>query len=257
MRRSKALIDLGFGCGDQTVYLLSEDPIRGSDREYWDFRKGCVRFDYYVGVTLDRKQFQYAEERVGEFRSHSPAIRSKWPTIPDVKLCCADAAKPETWTEELKANVHTAITKTQEHWVLALDTLYHFSPSRWPIINHVSRNLNASFMAFDLCLSSSTSLRDRVVLRILTTLMGAPWANFVTVDQYREKLIAAGYAEKNITLKDISPHVFEPLAAFIEAQDRRLKVVGYSIGPFRVAQWMFAWWGRSGLVRGVIVVAKR
>ena len=255
-RRSKCLIDLGFGCGEQTIYLVSRASIRPSDREWWDCQRSCVQWDYYVGATLDRKQFQHAAERMREFRECGPHRGAKFPKLPDVKLSCEDAANPEAWSEDLKANVVTAISNTRDHWVLALDTLYHFSPSRWPIIKHFAR-LETSFMTFDLCLSSQASFHERIILRILTNFMGAPWANFVTIEQYREKLIEAGYLEESITIRDISPHVFEPLAEFLEAQDRRLNVVGYGLGSFRVAQWMFAWWGRSGVVRGVIVVAKQ
>jgi hypothetical protein len=216
----------------------------------------CEPWDYYVGATLDKKQFQFAEQRVQEFQHHGPKSGHKAPNLTDVKLCCENGANPEAWSEGFKANIATALTNTHDHWVLALDTLYHFSPSRWPVIKHFA-HLESSFMAFDLCLSSQASLSERIILRILTTIMGAPWANFVTVEQYREKLIEAGYLDSNITIKDISSHVFEPLAAFLEAQDRKLRVVGYGLGSFRVAQWMFAWWGRSGVVRGIIVVAKR
>ncbi|KAF2706492.1 hypothetical protein K504DRAFT_459795 [Pleomassaria siparia CBS 279.74] len=251
IRRSKFLIDLGFGCGDQTIYLNGLDEVSEVDKDSW------VQFDYYVGITRDTNQCQVAKERVHEYhqtrRTHA---RSSWET-PDIRLYCADAADPGCWSDQLQANMDEAVANTQEHWVLALDTLYHFSPSRWPVIDHMSRNLDASFMAFDLCLSPRASLRHRFMLRAITTLMGAPWANFVTVDQYRDKLVQAGYSEKNITIKDISHHVFEPLADFMVAQDGRLQVVGYGLGPFWVAQCMFAWWARSGIVRGVIVVAKK
>ena len=40
-------------------------------------------------------------------------------------------------------------------------------------------------------------------------------------------------------------------------EDKRLKMLGLGIGSFGVAKRMFGWWGRSGVVRGVVVVAKR
>jgi hypothetical protein len=87
--------------------------------------------------------------------------------------------------------------------------------------------------------------------------MGAPWANFVTPQEYREKLIQAGYQKDAIAITDISEHVFTPLAAFLGEQDRRLKTLGLGIGSFGVARTMFGWWGRTGVVRGVIVIAKK
>jgi hypothetical protein len=52
-------------------------------------------------------------------------------------------------------------------------------------------------------------------------------------------------------------NVFTPLATFLGEQDRRLKMLGLGIGSFGVAKKMFGRWGRTGVVRGVIVIAKR
>jgi hypothetical protein len=109
-------------------------------------------------------------------------------------------------------------------------------------------------MAFDLCLADSASYSNLLALRILTRFMGAPWANFVTKEQYREKLVEAGY--RDIVIRDVSEQVFRPLASFLEGQGRRLEGIGLGLGPFHVAKWLFGWWGRTGIVRGVIVVTK-
>jgi hypothetical protein len=87
--------------------------------------------------------------------------------------------------------------------------------------------------------------------------MGAPLANFITPERYREKLVQVGYQTEHIIVKDVSEHVFTPLATFLEQQDLRLKGIGLGIGSFSVAKRMFRWWGRTGVVRGVIVVARR
>jgi hypothetical protein len=105
-------------------------------------------------------------------------------------------------------------------------------------------------MAFDLCLSPSATLTQRIMLDLLTRLVNTP-------DQYRMKLIKAGYQPGNINMKDISEHVFGPLACFLGEQDTRLKGLGLGIGSSGVAKRMFGWWGKTGVVRGVVVVAKR
>ena len=87
--------------------------------------------------------------------------------------------------------------------------------------------------------------------------MGAPWANFTTPQQYREKLEQIGYNPEAITITDISEQVFAPLAAFLKEQDGRLKTLGLGLGRFGVAKTMFGWWGRTGVVRGVVVVARK
>jgi hypothetical protein len=66
-----------------------------------------------------------------------------------------------------------------------------------------------------------------------------------------------GYDEEKVTVKDVSERVFGPLAEYLELQDRKLKALGLGIGKFGVARWMFGWWGRSGVVRGVVVVARK
>lgn len=87
--------------------------------------------------------------------------------------------------------------------------------------------------------------------------MGAPWANFITPEEYQKKLLSAGYDATGIAIRDISEDVFGPLSKFLEQQDRDLRVFGLGIGPLNVARLLFRWWARSGVVRGVIVVAKR
>jgi hypothetical protein len=254
-RRKKCLIDLGFGCGDQTVYLvgnafLASDNVDGSLKQHH-----CVKFDHYVGVTKDPVQARYALERIEQLKRGAELASQK--QSPSIHLYCADAADPSSWNAELHASVQTAKDNSEERWVLALDTAYHFSPSRWPMINYVHSELDASFMGFDLCISPTATPSQKIILRVLTTLMGAPWANFVTPKEYGEKLMQVGYRKDTIIVKDISKHVFTPLAAFLEAQDKRLKTLGLGLGSFRIAKTMFAWWGRTGAVRAVIVVARK
>ncbi|KAF2830551.1 hypothetical protein CC86DRAFT_367286 [Ophiobolus disseminans] len=255
-RRPKVLIDLGFGCGDQTIYLMSDTSVRSCDREWWDEREYCPKFDHYIGITKDATQHRYARKRVEELIGHGQEQRSE----PNISLFCADAATPGPWTtswnKDIKSCIEDVLEVDPDRWVLALDTIYHFSPSRWPLIKY-AHAFQASFMAFDLCLSPQATRTQRIILRILTALMGAPWANFVTPVEYRRKLVEAGYPTDEIKIVDVSEHVFAPLARYLEEQDARLKMLGLGIGSFSVAKYMFNWWGSSGVVRGVIVVARR
>ncbi|KAF2264621.1 hypothetical protein CC78DRAFT_494731 [Lojkania enalia] len=245
--RFRVVIDLGFGCADQTVSLMKntmfQSPlVTGQMEKIQPFRS-------YIGITLDRKQFQYAEQRVRDLPNSSARLYA------NTQLFCADAASPNAWPKELRETVEAEATDSAETWVLALDTLYHFSPSRWPVIFYASQHLQASFMAFDLCIADHVAVHNRVLLRVLTKVMGAPWANFVTAEQYRTKLIEAGY--KDVTVNDISEHVFEPLANFLDDRHRRLRFIGYGLGSFHAAKWMFRWWANSGVMRGIVVVAKQ
>jgi hypothetical protein len=238
------LIDVGFGCGEQTIHLMSDKSVRPSDELWWDKEKHQVFFDHYIGITKDAAQCEYAQERVEQLEKGN------------VRLFCADASKPQLWDERLKGATEEARREAEETWLLALDTAYHFSPSRWDIIRHAHDNLGASFMAFDLCLSPTATVGQILWLRVLTTLMGAPWANFDTPPVYRRKLEGMGYAERDIKIVDISEHVFQHLAEYLERQDARLKMLGMRIGSFAAAKWLFRWWGRTGMVRGVVVVAR-
>ncbi|OCK80031.1 hypothetical protein K432DRAFT_353801 [Lepidopterella palustris CBS 459.81] len=263
-------VDLGFGCGDQTIFLEQE-----LKRVFLNSELLLPPFVHYVGITLDRTQFRFALSRTKALGILPPYDD---PSTPYVQLFCADAANPDSWDGELKramtpfVSPHPDIPSAlldagqydqyagnaqQKTWVLALDTLYHFSPSRWPIINYASRTLNASLMAFDLVIADNVSIFRRLLLRIICLLTGSPYANFITVARYREMLVQAGYQEADIDIKDVSRHVFAPLARFLGDQERRLRVIGLGIGGFRVAMWMFRWWGETGVVRGVIVVARK
>jgi hypothetical protein len=84
-----------------------------------------------------------------------------------------------------------------------------------------------------------------------------PATNFITKSQYRTQLKAAGYADREIEIKDISEHVFDGLVSFLSQRSLDMKVIGKGIGAFNVAKWIFSWWARSGVVRGCIVVARR
>ena len=258
-RRKKMLLDLGIGCGDQTIYLTSKAPIRPCDRNWWDTQDPCVEFDHYIGITNDHAQARHALGRVDELKQSSKLDRvdGEANSTSNMSIFCADAAKPASWGEQIQESIDAASRDCSERWVLALDTAYHFGPSRWLMVEHAHTNLEASFMAFDLCISPDVTFTQKIILRLLTSLMGAPFANFSTPEGYRKKLIDVGYSNDAIKIVDISERVFAPLAQYLDEQDRRLKTLGLSIGKFGVAGSLFKWWGRSGIVRGVIVVAKR
>ena len=201
-----------------------------------------------------------------KLESHIDEIEGKKPKA--VKIFCADAAKPEQWKPELREAIRPKLTEEtmkvsmtklakQITWVLALDTLYHFSPSRQLIFNHSYQKLQASIMAFDLLLGDQATIVEQLCVCVLALLMGCPVGNFMTKDEYKTQLLKAGYEEDNIEIKDISEHVFTGLADYIEKRDAELKrYLGRGIGAYKAFGWILRWWARSGVVRGCIVVAK-
>lgn len=252
-------IDLGFGCGDQSIYLAQlARKIRRTGDSATDSSRHFL-LDSYVGLTIVPSQFRFANKRL---LSCSDTNGSRF------KVFCADAAKPSTWSKDIREAVTGTSTKehgtdvapttpNQATWVLALDTLYHFMPSREPIFCHAFGELNASIMAFDLLLSDTPSIWDLILLRLVCFFAATPFSNFLTMTEYKNQLLAAGYDRNRIEIRDISDHVFAGMASFIERRDGELKNIGMTIGRYRAARKVFKWWARSGIVRGCIVVAGR
>ena len=207
----------------------------------------------YTGITNDRTQFEYAQRTLSSLRIVDGED--------DVRIFCADAACPAGWSRALREATEALAGSSGEEqatWLLALDTLYHFSPSRQLLFDHAYRGLRASVMAFDLLLADETSVLQRVLLSVLALLVGCPVGNFCTVARYRAQLVAAGYEERRIEIRDVSGHVFAGLAGFIERRDKEMEMfVGRGVGPYRVFGRVLRWWASSGVVRGCIVVARR
>ncbi|KAF2841815.1 hypothetical protein M501DRAFT_997995 [Patellaria atrata CBS 101060] len=238
--RRISILDVGFGCGDQTMAL-----------------KDCLieTRTTYVGITNNQAQHAYAEQRIQKACAVHPE------SFESYRLFCADAAKPQSWNKRLMSEVlsltvkKAAVTPDEEVWLLALDTLYHFSPSREPILEFSVSKLKASLMAFDLLLSDSATPTSRLLLSIIARFMGCPAGAFLTEAEYRHMLENVGY-KGDVIIRDISEHCFGPLARFLERREKELAAIGLGIGPFRIAKWLFKWWARSRIVRGVIVIAK-
>lgn len=252
------LVDLGFGCGDQSIYLTQR--MKRTSRRNVDKVDHQPRriFDAYVGMTISRPQYEFACSRL---YSNHDLDKTK------IRLYCADAATPQSWSKdihEVMQNTETEqgiefATSSPKYttWVLALDTLYHFIPSRELIFGYAFKELHASIMAFDLLLSDKPSFWDLVLLRIVSRFTGTPFSNFLTVAQYKSQLVAAGYDSSKIDIRDISEHVFSGIASFIERRDGELKIIGLGAGRYKVAGKVFKWWARTGIIRGCTVIARR
>jgi hypothetical protein len=208
------------------------------------------------------------------------------------RIFCADAAKPASWSEEIHASLESytrASTKSkdedsssttsrditekkdrekpkeqtegkeeeEETYLLALDTLYHFTPSRLPLLTYTNKTLHANLMAFDLLLPSHPlPLLTRLLLRLLCLFTSTPYSNFLTESQYRDLLIEAGYDDSKIEFRDISEHVFPGVAAFMKRRVEEARMFGVKgVGKYKGAGVVFRWWA-TGVVRGVVVVAR-
>ncbi|KAG9251828.1 uncharacterized protein F5Z01DRAFT_662240 [Emericellopsis atlantica] len=240
-QRSIAILDVGFGCGDQTWALVkSIDP----STNYTDFR--------YIGLTLDEAQTETASRYI-----YSSVASSKAP-CPDAtafKLFCADASVPKKWAGPVHREVE-ALKAFGEKWFLALDCIYYFSPSRRPIMDFSANRLGAGFMAFDLLMNPEASRKTALIARLIGVMMGCPFRTFLTQVEYERQLVDCGYPKEQIEIRDITEHVFPGIVRFLDAQDRALSQYGISLGGYKLAGRLFDWFGRSGALKAVIVVAR-
>ena len=261
------LLDVGFGCGDQSLHFLQmgrePDTVIGGN--------GCQTHqpsvETYVGITNSQSQCSYARQRLQRAQTSTKLYESSGSKdLKNFELFCEDAALPTKWSSNLETSLEDMRKKPSPSgdspptWLLALDTMYHLSPSRIPLLRYAYTKLTASFMAFDYILADeeqTPSVKQRLILRFICLLTSAPYGNFLTQKEYRHMLVRVGYREEDIEIYDISEHVFEPLSKFMVGKDSQLRSIGLGIGAFHVARWIFSWWGSSGIVRGCIVVARQ
>ncbi|KAM3497090.1 hypothetical protein MY10362_009543 [Beauveria mimosiformis] len=242
---SIAILDVGFGCGDQTVEIA-----RALDAPAWQtFR--------YVGLTLNEAQLQVAYRRVE--REVASANRHGVRLGPEsFRLFGADAARPESWARPVRALVDGIADEAFQgsRWLLALDCMYHFAPSRTPLLLYAAREVKADFMAFDLVLNERAPFSARMAAKLVGRVAGCPLGAFMTEHQYVEQLVDAGYDRNAVEIRDVTSDVFGGLVAHIERQQRLLKPYGISMGSMGVAKKMFNWIDNTGILRAVIVVAR-
>ncbi|KAF4805998.1 hypothetical protein CGCSCA5_v014825 [Colletotrichum siamense] len=237
-----AILDLGIGCGDQSLELA-----RLIHESAWN--------EYiYVGLTLNETQFRLAAQQ--------PYAKFQKPNSPpkSIQVFQADAARPDKWSLDIKAAIETLRDNKYgdcERWVLGLDSLYHFYPSRVPILTFAARDLDASFMAFDLTLNRNASFLSRLWVKLISIAMKCPIGTFMTEAEYRTQLVEAGYDEREIRMQDVTGHVFSGLVNHISRQEAILKPYGISLAKYKVAGKLFGWLERSQALKATIVVALR
>lgn len=245
-KHSVAVLDVGFGCGDQTIALA--ELIQASSRP--QFR--------YVGLTLNAEQLQAAQERLsGALALEGGRENAIGLSKGAVKLFQADAAKPESWSSVVHASVDSLADEAfSERWLMALDCLYHFSPSRKSIFKLAAKTLDANVMAFDLILNENAPMWQIIAVRLLGFLLSCPLYTFLTAEQYRNQLIECGYDEAQIEIRDISDHVFGGLSGYLRKQEVALSRYGISLAGYNLTGKVFAWFDRTRVVKAAIVIGR-
>ncbi|OAA51819.1 hypothetical protein NOR_00412 [Metarhizium rileyi] len=242
---SVALLDLGFGCGDQTIALA--ELIHAEKRA--GFR--------YVGLTLDDAQLRTAQRRVDRTLASENGRGATGFSRDSFTLFRANAAKPETWSRVIRSSVNSLADEVfTERWLMALDCLYHFSPSRRPIFKLAAKALDAQVMAFDLILDEKASRWKTLLVRLVGLVMGCPLYTFLTEAQYRDQLVECGYDAERIEIRDISDHVFAGVSGYLKRQEAALSQYGISLGGFKLAGRLFEWFDETRVVKAAIVVGR-
>lgn len=268
--QSIRLVDVGCGCGDQSLYLtgLRRDASSASAGESEQANAATPKtglrsrrsgmnedvssrplIDSYIGITLEPAQAELAQQRMENARLENSA-----------EIFCADAANPSSWPSTLQSSMSSLTRKKQENeinWLLALDCMYHFRPSRLPLLRYTQSTLDASLMTFDLILADNVCWRHRLLLRLVCWVTGAPYRNFGSREDYERLLVDAGYDNARVEVRDVSKYVFGGLSAFLKRRVQEGKPFGLQMGKYRAARVVFEWWARSGIVRGVIVTARK
>ncbi|KAI3558387.1 hypothetical protein CABS02_01534, partial [Colletotrichum abscissum] len=241
------------GCVVSAMRIADDFDVYDNDHWKLNLKVPFTTMWMNMGLTLNESQYRLASNRA---QLQAQKLKSE---DGSVEVFCADAANPDTWGAHVKSAIRSLKEDSadQQRWVLALDSLYHFYPSRKPIFNYAAQTLDASFMAFDLILSDGASLRQRFLVNLIGLAMGCPAAAFVTVSDYKKQLLDAGYDEDDIHFKDITEHVFSGLVSYINSQSEALQPFGISAGKFKVAAMVFDWFAESNAMRGTIVIARK
>ncbi|KND88354.1 hypothetical protein TOPH_06977, partial [Tolypocladium ophioglossoides CBS 100239] len=123
--------------------------------------------------------------------------------------------EPTSWNAAVRDAVPALADEPfAERWLLALDYLYHFSPSREPIFQPAAQTLDANVMAFDLILNERASWKDTLLVRIIGPMMSYPLYTFLTEDQYKDELVECGYDRGQIVIHDIADDVFAGVTSY-------------------------------------------
>lgn len=181
----------------------------------------------------------------------------KTQSVGPVEIFLADAGRPWSWCPTISTAIRAMKKKDVEHWVLGLDCFYHFKPSRMPIFHYAATELDASIMAFDLVLSDTATITQRLIARSIGLATQCPWRAFKTPTNYRAQLIEAGFHPSAIEIRDVTAEVFPGLILFINSQAEHLRAYGISMKSFEGFRKVLKWFVQSNAIKAVIIVARR
>ena len=232
------MVEVGCGCAETAQVLL---------KEYAD---QCTQ---WVGLMISPVQVHIADTRLQETQKSLPKMDSKY------RIFTADAAKPKSWSSEIQDSVRSS-SSDSDLWLVALDTLVDFRPSRKGVLSYARNELGASVAITDHLKKEDMTGLDSAKTWASFQLLDTPLNSILTRRQYIELLVECGFKRENISIVPYTEHVYAPYSRFIEQQGRRWQEMGgsnWDYMDFTLAGWVTGWWARSGLVEACMIVARR
>ena len=193
---------------EQMADMLLERAGVAADMEVLDVAVGCgsqIRLTwqkvpalaFYMCVSYEKDQFQISQKIVRDL-----------PNLQSQKTCLVNESA-ESWNRF--DSIHA-----QWDRILVLDAIYHWNRWDW-LYKAIERLKSKGIVVFTDLVVSSTPSR---LTRLVSYLTGA---NLMTMDMYRSKL---ALYDAEVTIEDLSPHVFGHLANHIDRQKDLWRILG-------------------------------
>ncbi|EAW16974.1 uncharacterized protein NFIA_003290 [Aspergillus fischeri NRRL 181] len=234
-QKEVSIVEVGCGCAETAQVLL---------KHYTDVCRT------WIGLTISPMQVQVADSRLQKAQkaaAHNCDIK--------YRIYHADAARPNTWSEDIHRNVKSL----KNPWLVAVDTFADFRPSRKAILQYARNNMHASVAITDHLVVENTSIWDRMKLWISFRLLDTPLCHVLSRQQYIDLLVECGYEAEKISFVPYTEHVYAPYSQFINQQGQKWQEMGggkWDYMDFSLVGWVTGWWARCGLVEACMIIAR-
>lgn len=178
-----------------------------------------------------------------------------------------DAVNPSTWKHIASGQPPTVDTLNPGTYdaVISLDSCYHYrTRKRWLELSASLLRRGGRLSCTDVILGDGvhrgglSGVTMDSIFRAVLLLTSVPFDNMVSEADYHTQLLDAGF--KDVTIRDISDHVFPGLAAFIKEHRNNIGGVvdvDRKWRQYEIAARLFRWLHRKRLIRFVLTSAMR
>ncbi|PKX89306.1 uncharacterized protein P174DRAFT_454984 [Aspergillus novofumigatus IBT 16806] len=212
-QRDVSIVEVGCGCAETALVLL---------KHYTD------QCRTWIGLTISPMQVRMADSRLQKAQK-AAALNCDT----EYRIFHADAARPETWNED----IHRRVKSLKNPWLVAVDTLVDFRPSRKALLQYARNEIHASVAITDHLVVENTSILDRMKLWVSFRLLDTPLRHVLSRQQYIDLLVECGYEAEKISFVPYTERVYAPYSQFIDQQGQRWQEMGEVNGII----WTFRW----------------